>query len=69
MPDTCTCLACGDVASEIHLCELCGRCAGCADHIEAACGHELSPDHDDAPPCECGRCERCCICPEGYIYA
>jgi len=30
------------------------------DEVEAACGHVLSPERDEVPPCEaCGRCLRC----------
>ena len=36
---------------------------GAIGEVEAACGHMLSPDRDDAPLCEgCARCERCCAC-------
>jgi hypothetical protein len=34
--------------------------------ITAACHHRISPERDDAPPCEtCGACEACCphYCP------
>jgi hypothetical protein len=31
--------------------------------VAAACGHLLSPERDDLPPCDgCARCDRCCGC-------
>jgi hypothetical protein len=36
--------------------------------IQAACGHWLSAEMEDVPPCEeCDRCQDCCQCPDNDL--